>query len=91
MYDRSRLPAWVQDEPIRYRGDEFYFQAFWELSSCRQFGDLLGPIPWLAIAAYADRKHLDSTTSEMFESIMRSLDEEYIKWQQEARGAKTVK
>lgn len=73
------------------RGDEFYMRAFWELSSCRQFGDVIGPIPWDKIMDYAERKHLEPDMIAVFEDVMRQLDEAYLGWQRDALKAKTKK
>lgn len=71
------------DEPVTLRGDSFYIRAFWELSSCRQFGQVVGPIPWHHIVDYARFYHLDADMAEVFTVVMRELDETYLKDQRE--------
>lgn len=61
------------------RGDDFYIRAFWELSSCRDFGSFVGPIPWDKIVMYGERKGLDSAMIEVLEFVIRELDEVYLK------------
>jgi len=63
------------------RGDDFYIRAFWELSSCRQFGQVVGPIPWHRIVEYARMYHLDEGLTDIFTLVMRELDEAYLKSQ----------
>lgn len=69
-----------ENEPPFYRGDEFYIKAFWDLCSERQFGHVLGPIPWSKIIMYGHYKHLDDITMSIFERVIRELDETYIAW-----------
>jgi hypothetical protein len=73
------VPDWWHKKPPEVRGDEFYLRAFWELSSCRQFGFSVGPIPWHIIVEYGDRKGLDRGMMEVFEYVIRELDEVYLK------------
>lgn len=40
-------------------GLELFYEAFHELSSCRQIGLGLGPIPYTAIVEYCDRNEMD--------------------------------
>lgn len=57
--------------------------AFWELSTCRQFGRHPGPIPWHRIVEYGDRKGLDHAMMGVLEAVVRELDEEYLSWRRE--------
>lgn len=65
------------------RGDDFYIRAFWELSSCRQFGQVVGPIPWHRIVEYARMYHLDDDLLDVFILVMRELDEAYLRQQRD--------
>jgi hypothetical protein len=65
------------------RGDEFYMHAFSELSSCRQFGDTIGPIPWHRIRQYGETRGLDEDMLRVFEHVIRLLDEAYLEQQRE--------
>jgi len=59
-------------------------RAFWELSSCRSFGSgAVGPIPWDKAIDYAERKKLDPGMIEVFEVVMRELDECYLENQRD--------
>jgi hypothetical protein len=71
------------------RGDIFYLRAFWELSSERQFGHAIGPIPWSKIIFYGERRNLDDAMMEVFEFIVRELDEAYLKWQRDEQQRRT--
>lgn len=58
----------------------FLLDAFWELSSERQFGFGLGPIPWSSIVAYAEFVGLDREAFFIFLRIIREMDEAYVEW-----------
>lgn len=68
------------------RGDVFYLRAFWELSSERQFGHAIGPIPWSKIIFYGERRNLDDAMMDVFEHVLRELDETYLKWQRDQQA-----
>ncbi len=73
------LPRWYLDEPVLLPGDEFYMVAFSALSTCRHFGQMVGPIPWDRIIDYGCRKRLNSGMLDVFEVVIRQLDEMYLK------------
>lgn len=58
--------------------DEFWLGAFWELCSCRDFGQGSGPIPFTALTAYAEFARLDRDNTKLFIAVMRELDEVYM-------------
>lgn len=80
QYQRAtgRLPDWWGKRPSSIRGDDFYVAAFWELSSCRDFGQFVGPIPWDKIVMYGERKGLDAVMIDVLEVVIRELDEVYL-------------
>lgn len=53
--------------------------AFWELSSTRNFGWVIGPIPWTAMVQYAHHHHLEPDMINVFIQVMRELDDVYIR------------
>lgn len=83
------VPAWYRDQPQLIRGDEFYLTAFWELSSCRQFGYSIGPIPWNRVVEYGERRRLDRRMIKVFEVVLRELDEVYLAWLRDNQERKT--
>lgn len=61
-----------------------HWNAFWELSTERQIGMGLGPIPWTAIVAYARELRFDDDDErERFRGLIRAMDGEYLKWRAE--------
>ena len=89
QYQKStgRVPDWWEQRPPEVRGDQFYLAAFWELSSCRDFGQFIGPIPWDKIVLYGERKGLDSDMITVLEVVIRELDEVYLSDLREQRRA----
>lgn len=73
------------------RGGDFYLHAFWELSTCRNFGYAIGPIPWHRIVQYGSRKGLDDAMMGIFEHVIRELDEAYLEWQRTEQKQRTKK
>ena len=91
QYEKAtgKLPDWWDKQPHAVRGDDFYIEAFWELSSCRDFGMGIGPIPWHRILQYGTWKQLDHGMMILFVRVIRELDETYIKGlNEEARSAR---
>lgn len=87
----GREPEWIAKCPPLARGEEFYIRAFWELSSCRLFGMVVGPIPWNHILLYAQFKQLDPEITDLFIRVIRELDEAYLSDQRTEQRKKTVK
>lgn len=89
-YERNKkpLPSWVEDEPATSLGDVFYLRAFSELSTCRQFGEVTGPIPWDRIYLYGSRFRLDYAMMNVFERVIRELDEAWLGWQREEQATR---
>lgn len=65
-----------------FPGDEFYLSAFWELSTCRQFGWSTGPIPWRDLVHFAEYHGLDDEMVRPFMVIIRAMDSVYLKYQE---------
>ncbi len=65
------------------RGDAFWLDAFSELSTCRDFGQAIGPIPWTAMIDYGSRAGLGSGMMLVFTRVMRRLDGAYLEHHRE--------
>ena len=96
QYERARgtggrRQRFLDEEPPCVRGDDFYMRAFWELSSERQFGHAIGPIPWSKIVFYGERQKLDDSMVLVFEHVIRELDEAYLKYQRDEQKKRTQK
>lgn len=66
-------------------------RAFWELSSTRQFGQVVGPIPWDMIVLYGERAGLSLDMQRVFEEVVRELDEKYLEHCREEQRQRTQK
>lgn len=84
------LPDWALNEPLLYRGDDFFLTAFYELDSCRQVTDGgPGPIPWRDKILYANVAELDTEMTAAFTAIIREMDAAYLKWARRKHAAAT--
>ena len=79
------MPAWVDEEPATAPGDSFYMQAFWDLSTERQLGFTVGPIPVSRIHSYPGVRHMSPAMMWMFESVIRAMDSAYRDWAESER------
>lgn len=78
MRDRQPLPARIADAPEVFLGLELFYTAFLELTSCRPQGMTEGPISWMTIAEYADRKQLEGAQREDLFYFIPYLDAVYL-------------
>lgn len=78
MRNRRPLPQKIAEAPELYDGLLLFFQGFHELSSCRQLGESIGPIPWLAINQYCAYHGIVDEQREDFEWFISRLDAEYL-------------
>lgn len=58
-------------------------EAFWELTTCRQIGMGLGPIPWDVMVSYAQFHQLEDDVARAFVQVIRQMDSVYLAWQAE--------
>lgn len=79
------VPEWVENAPTQFPGDDFYLRAFWDLSTQRQIGFTVGPIPALDVRQYACEMGLPSHMMELFEAVIRGLDRAYLKHAEKTR------
>ncbi len=81
-------PRWIVEKPELKLGLEFYWKAFWELATCRHVAQgAEGPIPWLAMQAYANQFEIRGEEFDRFILILKHMDTEYLK----TRGKKLGK
>lgn len=73
------MPRWYLDEPILPPVLFFYINAFWDLSTERQVGFSIGPIPESKILEYGSRAGLNSRMLGVFKRAIRRMDSRYQK------------
>lgn len=61
-------------------GLQFYYSAFWTLSSCRPVGMGEGRIPWSSVNAYSLRYRLDDVELDHLWVLITQMDGEYLKF-----------
>lgn len=58
-----------------------FYAAFHHLSTCRQIGMGLGPIPWTAVEHYATAKRYDDEHRQKLHVHISAMDNAYLKSQ----------
>lgn len=91
QYERNTgtVPDWYADRPETLACDDLYMEAFWELSTTRQFGHAIGPIPWHQIVQYGVHRGLDPVMIRVLERVVRTLDEAWLEWQRDNQKRRT--
>jgi len=82
------LPEWINDEPPRLPNENFYLRAFNDLTTCRDVGTSIGPIPWRDIFVYAGFKGLEHDLIDPFIQIIREMDSAYLDYQRDKQADK---
>lgn len=70
--------AWVRD-------------AFYKLSTCRQSGFGLSPIPWTAVIRYSEYMELDDDETDRFDYLIGKLDDAVLRYYEEKNKPKDKK
>jgi hypothetical protein len=78
-----KAPDWFTVNPQLMPGEDFFFQAFWDLNSDRNVGMSLGPIPWSSIQTYGLSKGLECDMIELLHVVIRSMDELFLRYMNE--------
>lgn len=79
---RIPLPSKIANAPILHDGLGLYYAAFLELSTDRDYGMGMGPIPYSSIADYLDRLGIeDDSWYEDFVDFIRALDSAFISYE----------
>lgn len=69
----GRHPA-LDNRPAIFSGNEWLFDAWIALDSCRSLGMAVGPIPWTACDAYARRHDFDDDGLVLLWAIIHRAD-----------------
>jgi hypothetical protein len=82
MLERKReAPDWFYDRPELFPGQEFYIDAFDQLTTCRLVtGGSVGRIPWTAVHQYAEVMEMDYYEFLVFQQVIAKLDSFYVSW-----------
>lgn len=81
------LPKSLQHAPTLNRGLQLYYDAFWQLHTCRQLGEVQGPIPWHHIDMWCQRHGLEGEAAADLHYHVERLDFAYLEHCREAQAA----
>lgn len=79
------VAASIRNAPVLLPGLEFYMTAFMDLSSCRQIGFDVGPIPFTAVSEYASRYDITGEQFHVFWALIKQMDAAYLKHRADSR------
>jgi hypothetical protein len=65
------------DRPAIFPGNEWIYDAFMTLDSCRTLGMSAGPIPWVAVDRYCQVKGYDAEESDILWAVLHRADTEF--------------
>ena len=74
----DKLPDSIANRPELIFGLQFYWEAFWCLSSERAVGMAEGPIPWSSVANYAETFGLPLDQFSDLWYIIKAMDTVFL-------------
>lgn len=81
-------PAWVERDYAELgRGETLYINTFFKLSTMRQIGMCIGPIPHDKQEEYLDKMELVGNMRDVFEHVLGHLDAAYMKYAKNKAGS----
>jgi hypothetical protein len=75
------LPDKIANKPTIKIGLDLYWKAFQDLSSDRDIGMGVGPIPWSSIHEWGRRNHIYGDDFERLVQVIRGLDAVFMEKQ----------
>lgn len=75
---RKPVPEKISNAPELGFGLDLYYEAFWDLATCRPVGLGAGAIPWTAIRDYAIAFAFDEEQTEILFHCVRLMDNAYL-------------
>ena len=70
----SPPPESIQNAPELRPGLGLFYTAFLDLTGCRQLGDAMGPIDWIAIDRYCQRHSIEGEQYEDMHYMISRMD-----------------
>ncbi len=83
---RAPLPKFVLDAPVLEDPYQHrVLDAFWKLSTCREVGMAVGPIPWADMNTFARVHQFDADQVEYdtFMQLIIEMDKTFIEYQKD--------
>ena len=78
--EQGAIPQSLLDEPELMPGLHMIYNGFWNISTDRQVGMSLGPLPHTAIREYAKEYNLPEEDADDFRRLVRAMDGFYLSW-----------
>lgn len=82
------MPPKIRDKPVLLSGLSLFYDAFWDVATCRPSPGSL--IPWTAINSWAEAKGLDEETRGLLHRYIRKMDLAFLEWLR-SKSAKDAK
>jgi hypothetical protein len=90
--ERRPLPDAIANAPTLELGNELFYMAFSDLTSCRGMGQgFPGPIPWTAINTYCEVHGIEGEQREDVFYHVQHLDKSYLDWSAKRHKSETAK
>jgi hypothetical protein len=71
-------PESIQNAPELNAGLGLYYVAFLDLTGCRQLGEAMGPIDWLAVDRYCERYDIEGEAYEDMHFYIGKMDHAFM-------------
>ena len=84
-------PDWFMEDMELGPMEVFYIRQFFDLSTERQIGMAIGPIPVSKIKEYGKRAGLEPDVLMVYEYVMKAMDNAYLEHIQEQNKKKLPK
>lgn len=72
------LPDSIQNAPRLFEGLGLYYTAFMELTSCREMGNIVGPLNWLTIQRYCEVHEIEGEQCEDMHFFLSHMDSAFL-------------
>jgi len=74
-------PTWFFERPDLLPGQNFYLEAFDQLTTCRFVGGgSIGRIPWTALWKYSEAHGMSEEEFKLFQHVINCMDTFYVQW-----------
>ncbi len=82
-----KLPDGLENAPELLPGLDVYWTAYHALHTCRPLAwGTPGPIPWTAVAHYAQVWEMDEVQMARLERFVGKMDSEFLSWYGRTHG-----
>ncbi len=86
MHDGLPLPEKIKNAPQLGFGLNIFYDAYFNLETCRLNGMSMGRIPWTAVQNYCESKGFTEEQTASAQLYIKMMDTEYIKFSDSKNG-----